>query len=94
MKNHVLLFVVAILLAACNVKESPSDMDLPAGGPIQLHPENPHYFLFEGKPLALITSAEHYGAVLNMDFDYEIYLFESLVRRGHELYPDIYRQLF
>jgi len=44
--------------------------------PIALHPENPHYFLFRGKPTVLITSAEHYGAVLNLDFDYVTYLNE------------------
>jgi hypothetical protein len=42
--------------------------------PISLHPENPHYFLFRGKPAVLITSAEHYGAVINLDFDYVTYL--------------------
>jgi hypothetical protein len=42
--------------------------------PLSLHPENPHYFLFRGKPTILITSAEHYGAVLNLDFDYIRYL--------------------
>jgi hypothetical protein len=42
--------------------------------PISLHPQNPHYFLFKGKPTILITSAEHYGAVLNADFDYKKYL--------------------
>ena len=44
------------------------------GKPIGLHPENPHYFLFRGKPTVLITSTEHYGAVLNPDFDYVTYL--------------------
>ncbi len=44
--------------------------------PLALHPDNPHYFLFRGKPTILITSAEHYGAVLNLDFDYEPYLDE------------------
>lgn len=38
--------------------------------PITLHPRNPHYFLFRGKPTVLITSAGHYGQVLNLDFDY------------------------
>ena len=42
--------------------------------PIALHPENPHYFLFRGKPTVLITSGEHYGAVLNLDFDFNKYL--------------------
>ncbi len=42
--------------------------------PIRLHPRNPHYFLFRGKAVALITSGEHYGAVMNEDFDFLKYL--------------------
>ena len=42
--------------------------------PISLHPKNQHYFLYKAKPAVLITSAEHYGAVLNADFDYKKYL--------------------
>jgi len=42
--------------------------------PFALHPDNPHVFLFRGGPTLLITSAEHYGAVLNLDFDYAKYL--------------------
>lgn len=47
-----------------------------AAEPIRLHPDNPHYFLFRGKPTALVTSTEHYGAVLNLDFDFVPYLDE------------------
>lgn len=54
---------------------------LAAEKPLALHPDNPHYFLFRGKPTILITSAEHYGAVLNADFDYEKY-FDELARCG------------
>jgi hypothetical protein len=42
--------------------------------PISLHPDNPKYFLFRGKPLVLITATEHYGSVLNRPFDYRKYL--------------------
>src|SRR5689334_13396102 len=42
--------------------------------PLALHPDNPHYFLFRGKPTILVTSGEHYGAVLNVDFDFARYL--------------------
>lgn len=42
--------------------------------PIKPHPSNPHYFLYQGKPTILITSAEHYGAVINKAFDYVPYL--------------------
>jgi hypothetical protein len=45
-----------------------------AGAPLALHPENPHYFLFRGKPEVLVGSTEHYGAVINLDFDYVRYL--------------------
>lgn len=46
----------------------------PRRQPIRLHPGNPHYFLFRGKATVLITSGEHYGAVLNPDFDFHRYL--------------------
>ncbi|MFP4055487.1 MAG: hypothetical protein ACLF0G_01315 [Candidatus Brocadiia bacterium] len=44
--------------------------------PIALHPQNPHYLAWRGKPTVLVTSGEHYGAVLNLDFDYLPYLDE------------------
>lgn len=49
--------------------------------PIALHPDNPHYFTYKNTPTLLITSAEHYGAVLNRDFDYEAYL-ETMAEEG------------
>ena len=49
--------------------------------PIALHPDNPHYFLYEGRPLVLITSGEHYGSVLNLDFDFVKYLNELSSKR-------------
>src|ERR1043165_6996457 len=49
--------------------------------PIALHPENPHYFVWRGKPTILITSGEHYGAVLNLDYDYKTYLKELQARK-------------
>ena len=60
--------------------------------PIQLHPENPHYFLFRGQPTILLTSAEHYGAVINLDFDYVLYL-DALAEGGlnyTRIYPGAY----
>ncbi|MBT3268708.1 hypothetical protein HN371_16255 [Candidatus Poribacteria bacterium] len=42
--------------------------------PLSLHPDNPRYFLFRGAPTVFVTSGEHYGAVLNRDFDYVTYL--------------------
>ena len=47
-----------------------------AGLALALHPDNPHYFLWRGEPTVLVTSGEHYGAVMNLDFDYIRYLDE------------------
>lgn len=44
--------------------------------PFSLHPDNPRYFLFRGEPTVLITSAEHYGLLLNKSLDYRTYLDE------------------
>jgi hypothetical protein len=52
--------------------------------PIQLHPENGHYFLWRGKPTILITSGEHYGALLNRSFNYKKYL-KTLGSHGFNL---------
>ncbi len=41
---------------------------------VRAHPANPNYFLFRGKPLIIVSSAEHYGAVLNLDFNWKKYL--------------------
>ncbi len=64
---YVLVFM--LLLAACG-------QNRPQLQPLGLNPDNPHYFLFRGKPEVLIGSTEHYGAVLNLDFDYIKYLEE------------------
>jgi hypothetical protein len=42
--------------------------------PVALHPDNPHYLIYHGKPLIIISSGEHYGAVMNLDFDNIKYL--------------------
>jgi hypothetical protein len=42
-----------------------------------VHPENPRYFLFRGRPRVLICATEHYGSVLNRAFDFERYLDEA-----------------
>jgi len=47
---------------------------LAAVEPIRLHPQNPHYFLFRGKAVALVSSGEHYGSVINGALDYKRYL--------------------
>ena len=63
------VWAVLLLFPACGISGTPVTQR-----PLALHPENPHYFLFRGKPTILITSGEHYGAVLNRDFEYVKYL--------------------
>jgi hypothetical protein len=65
-----------------------------AAKPIALHPENPHYFLWRGKPAILVTSGEHYGALLNRDFDY-VRCFDALKADGLNLtrtFSGVYRE--
>jgi hypothetical protein len=63
-----LLISIASFIAACNSSEPRI--------PLSVNPQNPHYFLFRDKPTILIGSTEHYGAVMNLDFDYIRYLNE------------------
>lgn len=49
--------------------------------PVSLHPDNSHYFLYKNKPAVFITSGEHYGALLNLDFNYTKYL-DELQQKG------------
>lgn len=73
--RHLLLICVS-LLVACAAPAHTAVAQV-----LRLHPENPHYFEFRGQPTVLVTSAEHYGAVLNVDFDFETYL-ETLAGDG------------
>jgi hypothetical protein len=60
--------IMVMLLLACEIS---------FGQAVRLDATNPHYFFFRGKPTLLITSAEHYGGVLNKDFNYVAY-FDAL----------------
>lgn len=79
--------MVFAVLAAGHAAKLPEESQT-----IRLDPRNSHYFLFRGKTIALITSGEHYGAVLNADFDYRKYL-DSLHSDGlnyTRLFPGSY----
>lgn len=59
---------------------------------VQVYPHNPHYLMYKRTPVLLITSAEHYGAVINLDFDYRAYL-AALAEYGlnyTRIYPGAY----
>ena len=75
--RQALLFFVSLLLLISFDSISQSK-------PISLHPSNPHYFLYKEKPVILITSGEHYGAVLNPDFNFIAYL-DELKSKGLNL---------
>jgi hypothetical protein len=70
------MLTMLLPLAASAVSAAPQ--------PIALHPSNPRYFVCAGQPTVLITSGEHYGAVLNSDFDFIPYL-DELQARGFNL---------
>ena len=63
--------------------------------PLRLHPDNPRYFLLNDQSAILLTSAEHYGAVLNLDFDYLTYL-DALQAKGFNytrIFSGAYREI-
>jgi hypothetical protein len=42
--------------------------------PIRLHPDNPRYFQWHDRTTVLVASGEHYGSVINPNFDFRKYL--------------------
>ena len=54
---------------------------LPAQNTLRLRTANHHYLMYQNKPIVLITSAEHYGELINLDFDYVKYL-DALNKEG------------
>jgi hypothetical protein len=59
---------------------------------MEIYSGNPHYFSYLGKPVVLLTSDQHYGAVINRDFDYEAFL-DKLGSHGlnfTRIYPGAY----
>ncbi len=82
MKRTILLFLLSSSLGSL-------------AAPLALHPENPHYFFWKGKPTILVTSGEHYGALLNAAFDYKVY-FGELAGRGlnhTRIFSGVYREV-
>jgi len=77
-------FNIRVLLAAwlsafafmSTIMATKSAAQEPSSRFFALHADNPHYFSWRAKPTILVTSGEHYGAVLNLDFDFVRYLDE------------------
>jgi len=79
-------FLIQLILAAgCSVNDPRVNGTQSLSGDevniLRLCPDNFRYLEYKGEPTILITSAEHYGAVVNLDFDYKTYL-ESLEQEG------------
>ncbi len=70
--NYLFLSLIGISLISW------SDPDIPT---LRQSPDNPRYLQYRGEHIVLISSAEHYGAVINLDFDYPDYL-ETLENEG------------
>jgi hypothetical protein len=86
MKRSLIIPVIVLSFISC---KSPSTQE---AGSVGTHPENPHYFIFNGEPVLLITSDQHYGAVVNLDFDYVTFL-DTLAANGMNftrIYPGAY----
>jgi hypothetical protein len=74
-----LILNFSLVLSGCRTEGGRPEAEFP--GTVRLCPGNPRYLEYQGEPVVLITSAEHYGAVLNLDFDYQPYL-ETLEKEG------------
>ena len=92
MKMHFVSLIISLMIipSSCDRTSGPEAVaearpaPLSPVAPISLNVENPHYFDFQGKPTVLITSGEHYGSVINLDFDYKTYL-DEIQSRGFNL---------
>ena len=71
----IVLFVVS-LVTALIASDGAGPAQTPSR-PLTIHPENHHYFLWRDRPTVLIGSGEHYGVLVNLDFDYHRY-FDTL----------------
>ena len=90
----IILIVTGVLNASCQKetvltfagqkKQILTDVTGADFTPVALNEKNPHYFTFRNEPAVLITSGEHYGSVINLDFDYTAYL-DELQSRGFNL---------
>jgi hypothetical protein len=86
MNKLLIISALAVLLFSCKQTQ------MQPLGPITAHPENPHYYMYHGKPVFLITSDQHYGAVTNLDFNYVTFL-DTLAAYGMNftrIYPGAY----
>ena len=76
------LLIFFLQSTSCNGPEKTGNIGgAETPGTVRIYEQNPRYLQYQGRPILLITSAEHYGAVVNLDFDYSRYL-ETLQKEG------------
>lgn len=73
--------VLVLMLVFASPLVLPSHNCSASDSVFSVHPKNHRCFLYQGKPIKILTSAEHYGAVINGEFDYDVYL-KELRRTG------------
>ncbi len=73
-----------VLFSAQQVVSDPSNAESKKTSVFSVHPNNHRVFMYQGKPMKILTSAEHYGAVVNGDFDYDVYL-KEMRRTGQNM---------
>ncbi|MCA9135630.1 MAG: hypothetical protein KDB00_02695 [Planctomycetales bacterium] len=84
---------IATVLAGCVFSMANCDEPKQSGF-LRLHPDNPRYLQWRDATTLLVTSGEHYGALLNLDFDYIRY-FDELQRHGlnhTRIFSGVYRE--
>jgi len=79
-------YIIYAAVAALAANASPGVPRASSGtsAVFSIHPKNHRVFLYQGKAMKILTSAEHYGSVVNGDFDYEAYL-KEMQRTGQNL---------
>jgi len=74
--TNYLLVIILVCTVACTQNNSSNKV-----APLSICPDNSNYFVYKGKPVLLISSSEHYFALVNQKFDYASYI-EYLQSRG------------
>lgn len=83
---YVTIVVLArqVFLGVRQVAANPLNAKSKTTAVFSIHPNNHRVFMYRGKPMKILTSAEHYGAVVNGDFDYDAYL-KEMQRTGQNM---------
>lgn len=83
---YVTIVVLArqVFLGVRQVAADPLNAKSKTPAVFSVHPNNHRVFMYQGKPMKILTSAEHYGAVVNGDFDYDAYL-KEMQRTGQNM---------